>query len=475
MLLLQMIASQSWDLCSFDIKAAFLQGQPQDNRIIGLEPCVELAKEMALKPNEICRLVKSAYGLIDAPYLWYKALSEALLKLGFETAPFDPCLFVLRNSQTQKLHGILGIHVDDGLCGGDEVFREKIALLQKQYPFGSQKKGSFVFTGIQMQQRSDKAIVLSQSDYIRKIKPISIPANRREQSESKVTEEERQALRAIIGSLQYAAVNTRPDLASRLSMLQSKINQAQVDTLIEANKVLHEAKTHHDVSLVIQPIACEDFRFLAFSDASFSSKSNPDSHAGSIILGTHRQISNNVSCLISPMSWGCRKIQKVVTSTLSAETMSLSSMLDQLSWLKLFWGWLLDPKVDWKNPEASLPKLPDALSASTIKNPEADDVAAVDCKSLYDLVSRTAAPNCQEYRTQLQARAIKDYLAEGTRLRWVHSGAQLADALTKVMESSFLRETLRVGRYKLHDEQEILKQRADKRQRIQWLKSETQN
>ena len=54
MLLLQMIASQSWDLCSFDIKAAFLQGQPQDNRIIGLEPCVELAKEMALKPNEIC-------------------------------------------------------------------------------------------------------------------------------------------------------------------------------------------------------------------------------------------------------------------------------------------------------------------------------------------------------------------------------------------------------------------------------------
>ena len=475
MLLLQMIASQSWDLCSFDIKAAFLQGQPQDNRIIGLEPCVELATEMALKPNEICRLVKSAYGLIDAPYLWYKALSEALLKLGFEIAPFDPCLFVLRNSQTQKLHGILGIHVDDGLCGGDEVFREKIALLQKQYPFGSQKIGSFVFTGIQMQQRSDKAIVLSQSDYIRKIKPISIPANRREQAEAKVTEEERQALRAIIGSLQYAAVNIRPDLASRLSMLQSKINQAQVDTLIEANKVLHEAKRHHDVSLIIQPIACEDFRFLAFSDASFSSKSNPDSHAGSIILGTHRRISHNVSCLISPISWGCRKIQKVVTSTLSAETMSLSSMLDQLSWLKLFWGWLLDPKVDWKNPEASLPKLPDALSASTIKNPEAEDVAAVDCKSLYDLVSRTAAPNCQEYRTQLQARAIKEFLAEGTRLRWVHSGAQLADALTKVMESSFLRETLRVGRYKLHDEQEILKQRADKRQRIQWLKTETQN
>ena len=472
MLLLQLIASHGWDLCSFDIKAAFLQGQPQDDRIIGLEPCVELAQAMTLKPNEICRLVKSAYGLIDAPYLWYKALSEALLKLGFETSPFDPCLFLLRNPKTLKPHGVLGIHVDDGLCGGDEVFREKIGLLQKQYPFGSQKTGSFIFTGIQMQQRSDKAIVLSQSEYIRKIKPIGITTDRRGKLEEKVTEEERQALRAIIGSLQYASVNTRPDLASRLSMLQSKINQAQVETLLEANKVLHEAKRHHDVCLVIQPIACEDFRFLAFSDASFSSKTNPDSHAGSIILGTHKLISQNVSCPISPISWGCRKIQKVVTSTLSAETMSLSSMLDQLSWLKLFWGWMLDPKVDWKNPDLSLPKLPAAVSASSIKAQEMQDVAAVDCKSLFDLITRTAAPNCQEYRTQLQARAIKEFLAEGTNLRWVHSGAQLADALTKVMESSFLRETLRVGKYKLHDEREILKQRADKRQRLQWLKAD---
>ena len=54
-------------------------------------------------------------------------------------------------------------------------------------------------------------------------------------------------------------------------------------------------------------------------------------------------------------------------------------------------------------------------------------------------------------------------------MRWVHSGAQVADALTKVMPSHFLRETLRLGRYQLSDEQAILKQRADKRRRVQWL------
>ena len=54
-----------------------------------------------------------------------------------------------------------------------------------------------------------------------------------------------------------------------------------------------------------------------------------------------------------------------------------------------------------------------------------ESLAATDCKSLYDLVARTAVPNCSEYRTQLNARAIKDFLSEGVQLRWVHTGAQL--------------------------------------------------
>ena len=90
---------------------------------------------------------------------------------------------------------------------------------------------------------------------------------------------------------------------------------------------------------------------------------------------------------------------------------------------------------------------------------------------MYDLVTRTAPPQCSEFRTQLAARAIKDMLSEGTDLRWVHSGAQLADSLTKIMESSFLRETLRLGKYRLHDELQVLKSRANSRNRLKWLRS----
>ena len=84
-------------------------------------------------------------------------------------------------------------------------------------------------------------------------------------------------------------------------------------------------------------------------------------------------------------------------------------------------------------------------------------------------------PNCAEFRTQLTARAIKDLLNENVSLRWVHSGAQLADALTKIMENSFLRETLKLGHYKLHDELEVLRNRASARNRLRWLRGETQD
>ena len=69
MLILQMIASQNWTLQSFDISAAFLQGNPQGDRVIGLEPVPELAEALKMSPQEVCQLTKGAYGLIDAPFL----------------------------------------------------------------------------------------------------------------------------------------------------------------------------------------------------------------------------------------------------------------------------------------------------------------------------------------------------------------------------------------------------------------------
>ena len=165
---------------------------------------------------------------------------------------------------------------------------------------------------------------------------------------------------------------------------------------------------------------------------------------------------------MSPVAWASKKIQKVVTSTLSAETMAMNSTLDQMSWLKLYWSWLLNDKVPWRDPSKAFEQLPEAIATATLKD-DLPSVAATDCRSLYDLLTRTAPPSCSEFR-----------MHAGIRIRWAHTGAQVADALTKVMPSQFLRATLALGQYQLADEQELLKARATNRDRLKWLHASKQ-
>ena len=240
MLALQMIASQKWSLRAFDIATAFLRGSKQDGRIFAIEPPEELRQKLGLKSNETCELLKGAYGLVNAPLLWYAELREALLELNFQVSPLDPCLFILPKKPHDRqahdpcqIHGVLGIHVDDGICGGDETFVKAIDALERKYPFGSKKNQTFVFTGIQVEQAASGDIILNQTEYVKNIPAIQISRERRKEPKTTATKEEIQSLRGLIGSLQYAATNTRPDVSCRLSLLQAKIPNAVVGGLLE--------------------------------------------------------------------------------------------------------------------------------------------------------------------------------------------------------------------------------------------------
>ena len=151
MLLLQLIASKGWSLRSFDIKARFLQGKNQKDRILAIEPVPEIIKMMGLTPQEICKLEKGAY-------VWWRSIhvvpsnTRRTFGFRFQQSPFDPCLFILRDSNSGQPDGILGLHVDDGLCAGNERFLKVLEQLEKKYPFGSKRVSQFTFTGIDMSQ-----------------------------------------------------------------------------------------------------------------------------------------------------------------------------------------------------------------------------------------------------------------------------------------------------------------------------------
>ena len=466
MLALQLISSHRWTIRSFDIRTAFLRGSRQDGRILGVEPPPEMRTRMGLKTNEVCELLKGAYGLVNAPLLWYIELKSALLNLGFVMSPLDPCLFVLPRANSTKeapaIHGILGIHVDDGIGGGDDVFDAAIQQLEHKYPFGSKRQQSFVFTGIQIDQKVNGEISLSQKNYVEDIEPIMIPRERRRQPNERITETELQNLRGLIGSLQYAASNTRPDLSCKLSLLQARITCATVSDLITANKLLEEAKRHKDVTIVVKPLSPKKVRFMSYSDAAFATREKAHSQRGCLILATTEEIDRSLQASVSPLVWNSKKISRVVSSTLASETYALSGALDTLNWIRLHWGWLNNPKLEWQKPDVVFPTLPLAF-------------AVVDCKSLFDLLQKTSVPQCAEYRTMLEALVIRDRLKEGIKVKWVHSAAQMADSLTKDMDTHILRTFLMLGEGILHDADAILKQRADKKVRQEWLQETSQN
>ena len=96
-------------------------------------------------------------------------------------------------------------------------------------------------------------------------------------------------------------------------------------------------------------------------------------------------------------------------------------------------------------------------------------LVVTDCKSLYDLVTRTAIPSCEEFRTTLEVLLIRQRCQEHVIFRWIPTTLMLADALTKTMNCDLIRKVLQIGRFKLHDENCSLEKSAHRREVLNWL------
>ena len=141
MVLLQNIASRQWTLINFDVSTAFLKGEG-DGRKLGIEAPPELQRELKMVPGDQCLLQGGAYGRVDGPYLWYKSFRRCIESFGFVVCPFDTdsCLFSLVTEGVYgkpSVRGMLGIHVDGGLGGGDNHFHSILEQLQQKYSFGA--------------------------------------------------------------------------------------------------------------------------------------------------------------------------------------------------------------------------------------------------------------------------------------------------------------------------------------------------
>lgn len=126
------------------------------------------------------------------------------------------------------------------------------------------------------------------------------------------------------------------------------------------------------------------------------------------------------------------------------------------------WGVLHIADFHWRDPQKPFLQLPCAT-------------VVTDFKSLFDLVTRTAMPSCEEFRTTLEVLLIRERSTDYTIFRWIPTSLQVADALTKPMDSTLLRIALETGVFQLFDEQSSLQTNAHKKQAVKWLRDRGHN
>lgn len=129
-LLLQAVAVHAWLLVGVDIRTAFLPGNFMDRCLAVVLPR-DLEQSLGLDASQVIMLGKNVYGLVDAPRRLYLKLVEELERLHFKRCNLHPCLWRLAvPSSPSQLSGVLGVHVDDLIGGGDVHFRKQLKALE---------------------------------------------------------------------------------------------------------------------------------------------------------------------------------------------------------------------------------------------------------------------------------------------------------------------------------------------------------
>ena len=88
--LLAKVATEDLELRQFHVKTAFLNGDLEEE--IYMKP----PEGLNIETHKVCRLIKSLYGLRQAPRAWHIKLKEELAGMNFTPSEADPAFFIYR-------------------------------------------------------------------------------------------------------------------------------------------------------------------------------------------------------------------------------------------------------------------------------------------------------------------------------------------------------------------------------------------
>ena len=225
--------------------------------------------------------------------------------------------------------------------------------------------------------------------------------------EAQLTTGEARQLRGLAGQLNWTSSQTRPDMSFGACEIGTSIKDATISDLIHANKNIRRLKAGQ-VSLQFPNLGnIEECMIACYSDATFANLRNASSQGGYMFLFKYEK-------KFGPISWKSKKIQRVVKSTLAAQTLALVEALEACFMIS-------------------------AILLEIYKKQPHSKTFPIHCftesKSLLDSVHPTKS--LKEKRLKVYVCIIRDMLEKNeiSSINWYASEKQLADCLRKAASS----------------------------------------
>lgn len=340
----------------FDIATAFLNGEIEEKLYLTPPEGLEVPE------NHTCRLLKSLYGLRQAPRCWNKKFAEMLNIFDMRQTQSDPCVYVTTDPELIYL----AIYVDDGLvfARNEKTIDRVFGYLTKH--FEVRTVDSRCFIGVEITRRSDGSIYLNQRGYIKRMldkfnmtdsKFVSTPLETGHTlNTQKVLNKEPLAgvpYAEAVGSLMYCALATRPDIVQVLSIL-SKYNSCPREEHWKAVKrVFRYLNGTRDIGLVYKKV--ETPKIVCYTDADWAGDHE-----------SRKSLSGMVSFITTgPISYKSQQQPVVALSTTESEYIAATVAIKELIWMQRFIGELKAPIA-----EGAILRCDNQSAIKLIRNPE---------------------------------------------------------------------------------------------------------
>jgi transposase InsO family protein len=326
-LLIALATRLDWEIHAMDVVGAYLNGELEEEIYMKQAPGYDDGT------GRVCRLRRSLYGLKQSGRVWNQKLNNTIKARGFTPLSADPCAYARSTSGGVS---IIAVHVDDMiLVTSNTILMVELKSEMKEDFDVSDLGPAGGMTGTEIaRNRTCKTTTLTQRVYVAKVlerfgmirsNPSPTPLDPKVKlvkAEETASDELRTHYQSVIGSLMFAALGTRPDIAFAVQHLSQFSSNPDNSHLTAAKRVLRYLNGTRNLGITYSDTG--DIKLTGYSDADWAAD-----------LTDRRSTSGFVFMLAGgPITWSSKKQPTVALSTMEAEYMALSHATREVIWLR---------------------------------------------------------------------------------------------------------------------------------------------